>query len=605
MDLKTRTSTLALVRRIFDNRQSTVPRIVTHSEKPAFRPGRPIFQPFPRTSPESRGVSSRHLADFLDALREDRTLDPHHIMILRGGAVLTEGSFGAYDMDVWHITHSMCKSITGLAIGMLADDGRLSLDDRILRFFEKRAPAIALITHKNMTIRHLLTMSSGVVFNEAGAVTEKDWVRCFLESAVPAEPGKQFNYNSMNTYMLSAIIREVSGQSLTGFLEERLFGPLGIRDFYWETCPMGIEKGGWGLYIRPEDAAKIGQLVLGGGAWGGRQLISRAFLEDARTAHMKTPSSLGGYDYGYQIWVGRERNTFLFNGMYGQNVIGFPDTGILVVCNAGNNELFQQSSFFKLLDRFFPADYLPPDTLPEDPGALERLRMAEARLREDPFCRPCRQSVRSLPGGCFPACPDGRMLSVRAFCRLLDGRTYRTEDPAAASAGLLPLLAQMVQNNYTRGFQSLGFSYKKERLTLTVTEADEIHRFAVGFGKPEYTELLFHGEPYLAGVTGIFTSDEDDRPVLKIRISLLESANARILKIFFMSGAVTIRWLESPGKTYVTGAAAAIRNEIRLYPFLEKVASRADGDFLHYKLCSVMEPEITARLESDRYLDRK
>ena len=178
-------------------------------------------------------------------------------------------------------------------------------------------------------------MRAGVLFSEPEALSETDWSKAFLNSSLKGDPGTEFHYNSLNTYMLSAIVRRKAGKGLLEFIQERLFDPMGITDVLWETCPMGIEKGGWGLYIRPEDMAKLGQLVLDGGLWQGRRLISQAFLQAALTAHASPPPELGDYDYGYQIWVGRKANTFLFNGMLGQNVLGFRDSGILLVTNAG------------------------------------------------------------------------------------------------------------------------------------------------------------------------------------------------------------------------------------------------------------------------------
>ncbi|MHB1454724.1 MAG: serine hydrolase domain-containing protein [Saccharofermentanales bacterium] len=601
MDLKTQSSSLALIRKIFDTRASTIPRITIRSGKPSCQTDLPVLQPFLRTSPESQGVSSDYLVDFLEEFRSDATLDPHSIMILRNGAVICEGAFGAYDLNVWHITHSLCKSITGLAIGILIGDGKLSLDDKAVKILEKNAPKIAILTHINITVRHLLTMTSGIVFNEAGAVTEKDWIRCFFESSVLTEPGRQFAYNSMNTYILSAIIKEVSGQGLTDFLQDRLFGPMGITGVFWEKCPKGIEKGGWGLYIRPEDAAKIGQLVLQKGRWGGLTLVPRSWIDEAVTMHATTPASMGGYNYGYQIWVGRERNTFLFNGMFGQNILGFPDTRLLIVINAGNNELFQQSRFFSLAERYFAPDYCPGDALPENPDALGRLRRLQSNLNrgvvDSGGSAGDSEDSAGDSGGSVPGTFNTfNKLSLRhdELLSFLEGRIYQTDDSAASAVGLLPLLAQMVQNNYTRGFRSLGFNAESGNLVLTVTEADEIYRFAVGFDKPAYTDLSFHGEPYRVGVTGVFTTDEDDRLVLKVRISFLEIANARLIKIFFADDSIAIRWSESPGKPFITGAIAAIRNEIKLYPILEKVITRADGDFMHYKFKCLMEPEITA-----------
>lgn len=316
-------------------------------------------------SPEEEGVSSRHLKKFLEELAAGRDLYMQDVMVLRHGKVLCEAAFGGQDLRCPKYTFSACKSVTSLAIGLLVDDGLLSLDEKVVDIFDDIAPQATKRRLKNLSVEHLLTMRSSVVFSEPEALTEEDWPRRFLGSAQKGEPGAEFAYNSLNTYMLSAIIRRKTGRGMTELLQERLFEPMGITDTLWEKCPQGIEKGGWGLYIRPEDMAKLGQLVLNGGQWQGRQLISRAYLDAAVTAHAFPPHTIGDYDYGYQIWVGRHERSFLFNGMLGQNVLGYPDSGILVVTNAGADTDFQESRYFEIVSRYFGGSF--PDALPEDP----------------------------------------------------------------------------------------------------------------------------------------------------------------------------------------------------------------------------------------------
>ena len=116
-----------------------------------------------------------------------------------------------------------------------------------------------------------------------------------------------------------------------------------------------MKRGGWGLYILPEDIAKIGQMVLDGGRFDGKQIVPEDWIKQQTTAQANPPKTLGNYDYGYQTWVGRNEKSFLFNGMFGQNVLGFFDSGVLLVSNAGNNELFQQSNYYEIATRFFAA----------------------------------------------------------------------------------------------------------------------------------------------------------------------------------------------------------------------------------------------------------
>ena len=224
-------------------------------KKPASPVHSPVLYPFERAAPESVGMRTEKILAFLDELLAMPELHPHLLMIAKDDKIICECEFYPYRADIWHIGHSLCKSITGLAVGLLVDDGILSLDDKITDLFAKRAFSIDFARQKDITIRHLLTMSAGVAFNELGSVTYEDWAEGFFSAGVKFSPGTQFMYNSMNSYLLAAILCRVTGQSLVDYLTPRLFEPLGVPPVYWETCPMGIEKGGWGIYLREVDMA--------------------------------------------------------------------------------------------------------------------------------------------------------------------------------------------------------------------------------------------------------------------------------------------------------------------------------------------------------------
>ena len=158
-------------------------------------------------------------------------------------------------------------------------------------------------------------MTSGITFNESGIVSGNDWLTSYMNSSITVNPGENFLYNSLNTYVLSAIITERTGQTLTEYLEPRLFAPLGITRYFWETCPKGITKGGWGLFLCAEAMAKLGQLYLQKGKWNGQQIIPEFWVEVSTAKHKE--SIEGTYGYGYQIWMEARPGSFEFNGMLG------------------------------------------------------------------------------------------------------------------------------------------------------------------------------------------------------------------------------------------------------------------------------------------------
>lgn len=588
MDIKTDGAALSLIFDLFDTKTSTKPRIPETVQKKPYVFSE-INQPFPRSTPEEQGVESARIAQFITSVKRDGTLDPHGILILRNGCVIAEARFGAYDQRVWHITYSECKSVVGLAIGMLIDEGKLSLSDRLVDVMAKHTNLISRRTHKAITLRHLLTMTTGVAFNEAGTVTETDWVKCYMESAILAAPGEKFAYNSMNTYMLSAIAKEITDQGLSEYLTPRLFAPLGIENFYWEKCPKGIEKGGMGLYILPEDMAKIGQLVLNGGLWKGERLVSEEWISESTRAQIVTPDDLGDYNYGYQIWVGRTERSFLFNGMFSQNVLGYLDSGLLIVSNAGNNELFQQSNFYKYTATYFGNAVFSAQPLPEDKRGRRALAEACAEAAD------CLSERRNLfSQGLF----DRRKAkSDLELSQWVSGKRYLSWDAAAAPVGLFPLFAQALQNNYTKGLSSLSFECREGQLYLIVSELDEDHALPVGLDGPAYATVNIHGETYDVGVTGKFTTDEDDTLTLKIRVSFLEMPNSRFLKIFFYDDYIRVKWSESPGLPYLTGALDAFKEKSAL---VEMLVIKADEEVVRYRIQRMVEPELKLILDPEQ-----
>lgn len=570
MNLSTASRTYQLMTRIFDPRSATEPFLPAAGEKGPL-PLRDPQQPFPRATPESQGISSDHIRRFLEELGRGGDLFMQDVLILRRGQVLCGASYDSQVLTAPKHTFSACKSVTALAVGLLVDDGILRLDDKVADLFEDLATAAVRRRLKNMSVEDLLTMRSSVLFGEAEAMSEADWVRAFLNSSLKGEPGAEFHYNSLNTYMLSAIVCRKTGKGLLAFLEERLFGPMGITDVLWEKCPMGIEKGGWGLYIRPEDMAKLGQLVLDNGNWKGRQLISREFIQAATAAHASPPPSLGDFDYGYQIWVGRKANTFLFNGMLGQNVLGFRDSGILLVTNAGADTDYQESRYFEIVDRYFGGQF--PDALPEDPQAAQRLR----------------ETVEALSAYHQPALPlDGR---AEPFLH----RSFEAEDPRAAAVGLMPVSLQALHNNYTAGLSSIAVSVRGELPELIYREKTATYRLPVGLGKPQITQLEMNGDVYQVAASGRFTHDEEERPVFYIKLAFLETPSIRIIKLILTPEGLLLRQTETPGVPYVFKKLRRAADAALYKPLLMLALGGAEEDYLRYKTLQLVSPEVFFR----------
>src|SRR5947208_682692 len=219
----------------------------------------------PRSSPEAQGVSSAAVRAFVEAA--DTKIDAlHSVMLLRHGHVVAEGWWSPYDALAPHALYSLSKSFTSTAVGLAIAEGKLSLDDPVLKFFSEDAPPQPSTNLKAMRVSDLLRMSTGHQA-EPRRGADQPWTRSFLAQPVPFKPGTHFLYNTSATYMLSAAVQKATGQTVHDYLRPRLFEPLGIDRPTWEASPQGITTGGFGLSIRTEDIAKFGQLYLQKGQW--------------------------------------------------------------------------------------------------------------------------------------------------------------------------------------------------------------------------------------------------------------------------------------------------------------------------------------------------
>ncbi|HEV3445841.1 MAG TPA: serine hydrolase, partial [Gemmataceae bacterium] len=253
----------------------------------------------PRGRPEAQGVSPAAILAFVD--EADSKIDAlHSFMLLRHGHVVAECWWAPYDARTRHELYSLSKSFTSTSVGLAIADGKLSLDDPVLKFFPEDAPGSPSNNLKAMRVHDLLRMSTGHQFEPALATAKQPWVKTFLAQPVPFKPGTHFLYNTAGTYMQSAIVQKATGQTVLDYLRPRLFDPLGIENPTWGTSPQGISLGGYGLSIRTEDIARFGQLLLQKGQWQGKQLIPAAWVDAAtarQTSNGSNPQS--DWDQGY------------------------------------------------------------------------------------------------------------------------------------------------------------------------------------------------------------------------------------------------------------------------------------------------------------------
>ncbi|MDZ4718141.1 MAG: serine hydrolase [Roseiflexaceae bacterium] len=334
----------------------------------------------PRATPESQGVDTAAIAGFVQAA--EQTIDHlHSFMLLRDGHVIAEGWWHPYAPERPHLLFSLSKSFTSTAVGIAIDEGLLTLDDAVISFFPEETPAVVSENLAALRVRHLLSMSVGQATEPIGRDMrqEYNWAKMFLHHPIEFQPGTQFLYNSIATYMLSAIVQGLTGQTLTEYLRPRLFDPLGIEHADWQSCPRGINVGGWGLSITTDAIARFGQLYLQQGQWQGRQLIVPAWIAQATTQQISNgsdPNSDWAQGYGFQFWCCRH-NAYRGDGAFGQYCVVMPDQNAILAVTAGLGDM--QPLLNLVWEHLLPA--LGSAALPENPAQQHAFTQHLAELK--------------------------------------------------------------------------------------------------------------------------------------------------------------------------------------------------------------------------------
>ena len=535
---------------------------------------------FKRSTPESHGISSKRLYNMLTELELEERAKIHNLMLIKDGEVILECSSGGYGVNIRHLSHSMSKTVIGIAVMMLVDEGKLSLSDRLVDIFpevEYRDKKFPLIT-----VEHLLSMTSGVDFSEAGSVTELSWLETFFGAGVKFTPGESFAYNSMNSYVLARIVALVSEGGVVEYLKPRLFDPLMITNVYWELGPEGIEKGGWGLYLSAESWAKIGYTVLSGGEFFGRRILSKEAVAAMSSAHTVTPESTGDFDYGYHTWVSRRPGEILFNGMLGQNVWIYPKNNLVAVVSAGNNELFQLSPAMSIIREHLCG--LISDDLSRADYKVLRRKAAE-------FFNSRREIIPQKPRGGLLCLLGIRKREVfdEGFADIL-GKYDFVENKVS----LMPLFVVGMQNNFDMGLSHIELQRDGSDLRIDYTDGGVCGVIRAGFYGYRENVIDVRGEKYiLRAMAGAIDTPYGEREY-KIEFILPEMPNTRTLRIIRLDGdRIEISFSESPDQRVVDTLISRIPEKSAVLGFLLDMLERKFGKgFIGKKLEGLFHPRL-------------
>jgi CubicO group peptidase (beta-lactamase class C family) len=399
---------------------------------------------FREITPEAAGIPSAAIAGFIDRL-QDKTLPMHSILVLKGDQIAAEAYWKPFDRTFRHRMYSTSKSFVSVAIGILAGDGRLSLDDRVVDFFpdyrEKFAPVHPYVAMT--TVRDLLKMTT--CFTASNYAPFADWTAAFFQIPAGHLPGRSFRYDTLATVMLCMIVRRVSGLEFMALLQTRLFDPAGMSaDLRCIQSPCGHDWGGSGVLCTTRDLAKFAYVCMHGGRWDGEQLVPEDYLGAATSRQVDNTLTSSDpehqHGYGYQFW--RTRFGFACRGMGSQLAVCVPESDLILVTTADTQALAcGDSIIYDALDRFILKE-LRDAPIAENPAAHAALRAKIAGL-----------SLCTVAGA-----------QHSPVAGKIDGRTYLLDENSM-------------------GMKCVRFTFKGDEGALAYENATGVHAIRFGFGK--------------------------------------------------------------------------------------------------------------------------
>lgn len=448
-------------------------------------------QPLPRSAPEAQGIPSPAILDFVRAA-EETVEHLHSFMLLRHGHRVAAGWWEPYTPERTHVLFSLSKSFTSTAVGLAVAEGHFSVDDKVISFFPDDLPEQVSDNLAAMRVWDLLTMSTGHLQDTTGTLRggpDDNWVRAFLAQPVGHEPGAPFLYNSGATYMLSAIVQTVTGSTVLDYLRPRLLDPLGIGPAKWDSCPRGINVGGWGLHLRTEDIARFGQLYLQKGEWQGQQLVPAEWIEAATSAQVDNSTRVDdgsvdpdwGQGYGYQFWRCRH-NAYRGDGAFGQYCIVMPEQDAVLAITSGLRDM--QAVLDLIWEHLLPA-------MNHEPLPLNESAHAELSDTLDALTLPVVRGEYTSP----------------VMARISGRRYVFDRDVPATPADSGRPAVRAVQN--TDSVEAVALDFQNDGCTFIIKDAQGEHRIACGHGGWQEGMTTWHSDQaWPVAASGAWTSPD-------------------------------------------------------------------------------------------------
>lgn len=342
----------------------------------------------PYALPEEVGVPSLCISNFINKL-DTYQIPMHSILLARHGQLITEAYYSPYKQDTIHRMFSVSKSFTSIAIGLLADQDKLSLQDKIIDYFPDKLPNKVHPFIAEMTIRDMLTMQSCHSVTTYKINPETDWVQSFFHTEPTHRPGTTFNYDTSASHTLAALVERRTGMPMLDFLKTSFLEQAGFsQESYMIKDPFGISMGGSGLMAKPLDLLIFATILLSGGQFLNQQLLSKEYIQDALLNHSEPlingPTLEERQGYGYQFWR-VQHNGFACYGMGGQLAVCLPDYDLILITTADTQGIQggTQLIFNSLYEEILP--HLSDDPLPANELSLAQLQSDIHRLSITPL----------------------------------------------------------------------------------------------------------------------------------------------------------------------------------------------------------------------------
>ena len=450
-----------------------------------------------RALPEQTGISSNCIMRLITRL-EQKQIPMHSFLLMHRNKLICECYYSPVDADTLHRMFSITKSFTSIAIGLLADEGKLSLDDKIVDYFPEKVPTNVHPYIADMTIRNMLMMRTCHEKTTYKLDMEKDWVESFF-TTMPSHPaGTVFHYDTSAAHTLCALAEKLSGMDMLAYIKKKL-APVGFsNESYLLKDPFGVSIGGSGLVATSMDMLKFGIFLYREGSIDGEQLLSASYIQEATSCLTATavtaplPSEACGY--GMQFWR-TQKNGYVCYGMGGQLIIVLPDYELICVTTADTQGIGggNQQIYDALYEEILPYIGVAPVSVSENSVSIAKnhASIAEDSVQTVEYRKHYEQFLTSrtlyVPHG-QTRCPLSEKIA---------GKHY------------------LISNNDS--FSSMQIDFESSIGRFTFEYQGQTYTIVFGMGYPETGILPLYSFHYAA--SGVWLSDN----TLYVRVNIIDS----------------------------------------------------------------------------------